>query len=161
MPDENASELARAIQQVSERASLLVREEIELAKAEMTEKVTKLLKGAVVGIVAGVFAVFALIYLVHSLSWGIWALVSDDINFVWLGYLIAGGLLLLIGGLAGFLATRFLKGGVPPTPAMAIEEAQLIKQTIETSRPAKPIGAGGRVEPSDPAQRPTADASRN
>jgi uncharacterized membrane protein YqjE len=161
MADENTSELARAIQQVSERASLLVREEIELAKAEMTEKVTKLLKGAVVGIVAGVFAVFALIYLVHSLSWGIWALISDDINFVWLGYLIAGGLLLLIGGLAGFLATRFLKGGVPPTPAMAIEEAQLIKQTIETSRPAKPIGAGGRVEPSDPAQRPTADASRN
>jgi hypothetical protein len=161
MPDENTSELARAIQQVSERASLLVREEIELAKAEMTEKVTKLVKGAVVGIVAGVFAVFALIYLVHSLSWGIFAAVSDDINFVWLGYLIAGGLLLLIGGLAGFLATRFLKGGVPPTPAMAIEEAQLIKQTIETSRPAKPIGAGGRVEPSDPAQRPTADASRN
>ena len=161
MPDEDTSELARAIQQVSERASLLVHEEIELAKAEMTEKVTKLLKGAVVGIVAGVFAVFALIYLVHSLSWGIWAAISDDINFVWLGYLIAGGLLLLIGGLAGFLATRFLKGGVPPTPAMAIEEAQLIKQTIETSRPAKPIGAGGRVEPSDPAQRPTADASRN
>ena len=161
MPDENTtSELGRAVQEVSERASLLVREEIELAKAEMTEKITKLLKGAVVGIVAGIFAVFALIYLVHSLSWGIFALVSDDINFVWLGYLIAGGILLLIGGLAGFLATRFVKGGTPPKPAMAIEEAQLIKQTIESSRPAKPIGAGGRVEHSDPASR-TADASRN
>src|SRR3712207_8832926 len=57
---------------------------------------SKLLKGAVVGIVAGVFAVFALVYLVHSLSWGLFALVSDDINFVWLGYLIAGGLLLLL-----------------------------------------------------------------
>jgi len=158
--DPSTSELGRAIQEVSERASLLVREEIELAKAEMTEKVTKLVKGAVVGIVAGIFAVFALIYLVHSFSWGVFALVSDDINFVWLGYLIAGGLLLLIGGLAGFLATRFLKGGVPPTPAMAIEEAQLIKQTIETSRPAKPIGAGGRVESSDPASRSAADASR-
>ena len=160
MPDENTSELGRAIQEVSERASLLVREEIELAKAEMTEKVTKLAKGAVVGIVAGVFAVFALIYLVHSLSWGVFALLSDDINFVWVGYLIAGGLLLLLGGLAGFLATRFVKSGTPPKPAMAIEEAQLIKQTIESSRPAKPIGAGGRVEPSDPASRP-ADASRN
>src|SRR5918995_3316240 len=159
--DLKTSEIGRAIQQVSERASLLVREEIELAKAEMTEKVTKLVKGAAVGIVAGIFAVFALIYLVHSLSWGVFALVSDDINFVWLGYLIAGGLLLLIGGLAGFLATRFLKGGVPPTPEMAIEEAQLIKQTIETSRPAKPIGAGGRVESSDPASRSASDASRN
>jgi len=117
MPEPTTSELGQAIQEVSERASLLVREEIELAKAEMTEKITKLLKGAVVGIVAGIFAVFALIYLVHSLSWGIFALVSDDINFVWVGYLISGGLLLLLGGLAGFLATRFVKGGVPPTPA--------------------------------------------
>ena len=151
--DRSTSEIGRAIQEVSERASLLVREEIELAKAEMTEKVTKLVKGAVVGIVAGIFAVFALIYLVHSLSWGIWALVSDDINFVWLGDLIAGGLLLLIGGLAGFLAMRFVKGGTPPKPAMAIEEAQLIKQTVQSSRPAKPIGAGGRTESSDPAAR--------
>src|SRR4051812_15380957 len=154
MPDEHStSELGRAIQEVSERASLLIREEIELAKAEMTEKVTKLVRGAVVGIVAGVFAVFALIYLVHSLSWGIFALVSDDINFVWVGYLIAGGILLLLGGLAGFLAMRFVKGGVPPPPAMAIEEGKLIKETIETSRPAKPVGAGGRVESSDPARR--------
>jgi uncharacterized membrane protein YqjE len=154
MPDDRTtSELARAIKEVSERAALLVREEIELAKAEMTEKVTKLVKGAVVGTVAGIFAVFALVYLVHSLSWGIFALVSDDINFVWLGYLIAGGLLLLLGGLAGFLATRFVKGSVPPTPAMAIEEAQLIKETVQTSRPAKPIGAGGQVEHSDPASR--------
>ena len=153
MPEPTTSELGQAIQEVSERASLLVREEIELAKAEMTEKITKLLKGAVVGIVAGIFAVFALIYLVHSLSWGIFALVSDDINFVWVGYLIAGGLLLLIGGIAGFLATRFLKSGSPPTPQMAIEEGKLIKQTIESSRPAQPVGAGGRVEHSDPAVR--------
>ena len=142
MPDEHStSELGQAIQEVSERASLLIREEIELAKAEMTEKLTKLLKGAVVGIVAGIFAVAALIYLIHSLSWGIFALISDDINYVWVGYLITGGTVLLLGGLAGFLATRFLKSGSPPTPVMAIEEAQLIKQTVQSSRPAQPIGA--------------------
>ena len=153
MPDQPPSELARAVQDVTEKVQLLVREEVALAKAEMTDKVTKLLKGAVVGIVAGIFAVGALIYLLHALSWGIFALVSDDIDYVWVGYLIAGGLLLLLGGLAGFLAARFIKGGVPPTPAMAIEEGKMIKQTIETSRPAKPIGAGGRVEASDPARR--------
>jgi putative superfamily III holin-X len=154
MPEQpSTSELGRAIQEVSERASLLIREEIELAKAEMTEKVTKLVKGAVVGIIAGIFAVGALIYLLHSLSWGIFALVSDDINYVWVGYLITGGTVLLLGGLAGFLATRFLKSGSPPTPAMAIEEAQLIKKTVQTARPAQPIGAGGRTESSDPAAR--------
>ena len=129
--------IVAAVTEISERASLLIREEIELAKAEMTEKVTKLIKGAVVGIVAGIFAVGALIYLLHALSWGIFALVSDDINYVWVGYLITGGTLLLLGGLAGFLATRFLKSGSPPTPAMAIEEAQLIKQTLTSPHPAE------------------------
>ena len=147
--DQSTSELGRAIQEVSERASLLVREEIELAKAEMTEKVTKLLKGAAVGIVAGIFAVFALIYLVHSLSWGIFALLSDDINFVWVGYLIAGGLLLLLGGLAGFLAARFFKKGSPPTPQMAIEEAQLIKQTLTAPHPATPSTTVAPAAPSE------------
>ena len=149
----DTSDLGQAIQEITEKASLLIREEVELAKTEVTESVKKLLTGAVVGIVAGIFAVFALIYLVHSLSWGIFALLSDDINFVWVGYLIAGGLLLLLGGLAGFLAARFFKSGSPPTPQMAIEEGKLIKQTIESSRPAKPIGAGGRVAHSDPVVR--------
>ena len=42
---------------VSERVSCLVREEIELAKTEVTEKITKLVQGGVVGIAAGLFAV--------------------------------------------------------------------------------------------------------
>src|SRR3954462_5251462 len=90
MPDNQTSELAQAIQDVSERASLLVREEIELAKAEMTEKVTKLIKGAVVGIVAGIFAVFGLIYLLHAAAWGIWQATGTDTSF-WIGFLVVGG----------------------------------------------------------------------
>jgi uncharacterized membrane protein YqjE len=151
--DDRQTTLAETVAQVSERASLLVREEIELAKAEMTEKLTKLAKGAAVGAAAGIFAVAALIYLLHSLAWGIFAAVSDDPNYVWVGYLVVGGVLLLLGGLAGFLAMRFMKGGTPPTPVMAIEEAQLIKETVQTSRPATPIGAGGSVEHSEPAVR--------
>jgi uncharacterized membrane protein YqjE len=140
MADDNnsVSELGQAIQEVSERASLLVREEIELAKAEMTEKATKLAKGAVVGIIGGIFAVFALVYLLHSLSFGLWAALSDDANYIWVGYLIVGGLLLLLGGLAGFLAARFMKSGAPPTPEMAIEEGKLIKETLTSPRPAQP-----------------------
>src|SRR3954447_8887019 len=152
MADTNGNtEFAQAIQQVSDKATLLIREEIELAKAEMTEKVTKLAKGAAVGAAAGIFAVAALVYLLHSLAWGLWALISDDANYVWLGYLIVGGLLLILGGLAGFLAARFLKGGSPPTPKMAIEEAQLIRQTVQTSRPAQPVGPTGAVKAPDPA----------
>src|SRR3954453_1870383 len=153
MADPNTSELGQAIQEVSERLSLLVREEIELAKVEMTVKATKLGRGIAIGVAAGIFAVAALIYLLHSLAWGIFAIFSDDPNYVWFGYLVVGGLLLVMGGLAGFLAARFIKSATPPTPKMAIEEAQLIRETVQTSRPAKPIGAGGPVESSDPAER--------
>jgi hypothetical protein len=128
-PEPTPTELARAIQDVTERAQLLVREEVELAKAEMVEKVTKLIKGAVFGLVAGVFAVFALIYLVEALAWGINDIL-DVTTAVWAGFLIAGGLILLFGIIAGLIAMRLVKKGSPPTPQMAIEEAQLIKGTL-------------------------------
>jgi hypothetical protein len=83
----------------------------------------------VVGIVAGIFAVAGLIYLLHALSWLIWDLIGGSRDF-WVGFLIVAGLLFVLGALAGFLAARFLKRGTPPTPAMAIEEAQLIKETV-------------------------------
>ena len=48
-------------------ATLLVREEIELAKAEVTEKVSKLASGAVVGVAAGVFVSMALVFALDRL----------------------------------------------------------------------------------------------
>jgi uncharacterized membrane protein YqjE len=144
MPDNQTSELAQAIQEVSERASLLVREEIELAKAEMTEKVSKLIKGAVVGLVAGIFAVFGLIYLLHAAAWGIWQ-ASGTTNSYWLGFLIVAVVLFVLGALGALIAFRAIKKGSPPAPTMAIEEGKLIKETVSTSRPATPIGASGTV----------------
>jgi hypothetical protein len=38
---------------------------------------------------------------------------------------------LLLAALAGFLAYRAFKAGAPPTPKQAIEEARLIRQTLE------------------------------
>jgi uncharacterized membrane protein YqjE len=140
MADNNdTSDLAQAIQDVSEKASLLVREEIELAKTEVMEKVTKLIKGAVVGIVAGIFAVLALIYLLHALAWLIWDVIGGTRDF-WLGFLIVAVVLFLLGGLAGFLALRFVKRGAPPTPQMAIEEGKLIKETVTSAHPAQVQG---------------------
>ena len=145
MANNQTSELGQAIQEVTERASLLIREEIELAKAEMSEKAGKLVKGAVVGTVAGIFLVAGLIYLLHALSWLLWKLLegggSDDF---WIGFLIVAAALFLLGGIAGFLAARFFKRGSPPTPAMAIEEAQLIRDTVTSSHPAEPQNGAGR-----------------
>jgi uncharacterized membrane protein YqjE len=135
----DTSDLGQAIQDVTERASLLVREEIELAKTEVMEKVTKLIKGAVVGIVAGIFAVFGLIYLLHALAWLLWDLLGNTHNF-WLGFLIVAVALFLLGGLAGFVAARLVKRGAPPTPQMAIEEGKLIKETVTSAHPAEVQG---------------------
>ena len=142
MADQQTSELARAVQDITEKAQLLVHEEIELAKAEMTEKVTKLLRGAVFGIVAGVFAVFALVYLLHALSWGIWDVIGGESNF-WLGFLITGVLILILGAIAGLIAMRMIKKGSPPVPERAIEEAQLIKGTLTASPASHAVGPVG------------------
>ena len=151
MPEQPSSEMARAIQDVTERAQLLVREEVALAKAEMTEKVTKLIKGAVFGIIAGLFAVFALIYLLHALSWGIWQLIGSDDDF-WLGFLITGVLILILGIIAGLVAVRLIKRGSPPAPQMAIEEGKLIKATLTADPSATPKGAvGARQAPGEVA----------
>src|SRR5829696_949621 len=146
MTDQQTSELGKAIQEVSEKASLLVREEVALAKAELTEKVSGLAKGAAVGAAAGIFIVAGLIYFLHFVALLIGELLGDN---VWLGYLIVAGALFLFGGLAGFLAARFFRKGTPPTPQMAIEEAQLIKATITAPHPATPSAA---VEPASPAK---------
>ena len=140
-PEPSTSDLGRAIQEVTEKAQLLVREEIELAKAEVSAKVSKLVKGIVVGVIAGVFALFGLIYLLHGLSWLLWDVIGGESNF-FLGFFIVAVLLFVFGGLAGFLAARFIKRGTPPTPQMAIEEAQLIRQTLKT-----PSGSGAYGEP--------------
>src|SRR3954453_12984126 len=137
MPD-NTSELAKAITEVTERAQLLVREEIALAKAELTEKISGLAKGAAVGAAAGVFILAGLIYFLHFLA----LLIADVLGSnPWLGYLIVAGVLFLLGGVAGFMAARFFRKGTPPTPQMAIEEAQLIKETLTPTHPATPSGA--------------------
>jgi uncharacterized membrane protein YqjE len=131
----DTSELGQAIQDVTERMSLLVREEIELAKTEVTEKVTKLAKGAAVGIAAGIFAVFGLVYLGHGVAWLLWDVLGNNSNF-WLGFIIVAVILFVLGGIAGFLAARFFKRGAPPTPQMAIEEGKLIKETVTSHHPA-------------------------
>jgi uncharacterized membrane protein YqjE len=136
--DTTTQNIAQAIQEVSDRATLLVREEIELAKTEMTEKVTKLIKGAVVGIAAGIFVVFALIYLLHGFAWLAWYELFPGNQFFW-GFFIVAAVLLLLGALAGYIAARALKSGAPPTPAMAIDEAKRIRETVQSSHPERTI----------------------
>ena len=127
-----AHDLAQTVQDISERAALLVREEIELAKAEVTEKVTKLLRGIVIGLAAGFFVAIGLLFLLHGMAWLAWYVLptGNNLSYFW-GYFVVAGLLFGMGGLAGYLAARFFKDSSPPVPAMAIDEAGKIKRTLK------------------------------
>lgn len=148
MTDPSTSELGRTVQEVADKAQLLVREEIELAKAEMNEKVAKLIKGAIVGAVAAVFLVVALLFGLHAVAWGLWSLLSDgDGATIWIGFAVLTVVLILLGVIGAFIALRLVKRGSPPTPQMAIEEAHLIKQTVTNPHPAT-LSGGATVAPS-------------
>jgi uncharacterized membrane protein YqjE len=149
MAEHDTSDLGKSIQEVSEKVSLLVREEIALAKAELTEKVGGLVKGIAVGAAAGVFVLAGLIYFLHFLALLIWKLVDSGGTNYWIGYLIVALVLFVLGVVAGLLAARFLRKGSPPTPQMAIEEAQLIRATLTAPHPGTPSGA---VQPARPTE---------
>jgi uncharacterized membrane protein YqjE len=135
--------IAAAITEVSERAQVLVREEIELAKTEVTEKATRLIKGAIVGIVAGVFVVTALVFALVGCAWLLYYyLPGNDFTYFW-GFFAMAVILLLLGALAGLLAAKAVKRGAPPVPSMAIEEAQKIRETVKGSDAPPPTNVPG------------------
>jgi hypothetical protein len=129
-PDTADKSLGDIVGEVSEKASLLVREEIELAKAEVMDKVSKLARGAGVGIAAAVFLVFAFVMFLHALAWFIDDLLDVE-SAIWVGFAIVMGLLILLAALAGFVAFRWLRSGAPPTPDLAIEEAKRTREELE------------------------------
>lgn len=120
--------LGELVFDVTEGVSGLVREEIQLAKAEVAEKASKIAKGAVVGISAGVFAFLALILVMEGIAW----LLNEEVfdGKTWPGFFIEAAAFLLIAALAALIAFKAVKAGSPPVPEQAIEEAKLTKEML-------------------------------
>lgn len=126
-PDDKS--VGELVLDVSERTSVLIREEIELAKTEVSEKVAKVLRGSAVGIAAGVFALMGLAMLMHAIAW-----LLNDLFFegdVWAGFAIEALFWFIVAAGAGIFAYRSVQAGAPPVPEMAIEEGRRIKETLE------------------------------
>jgi uncharacterized membrane protein YqjE len=117
------------VQRISENASLLVREEIELAKAEVEQKLTRLARGAAVGAVSGFFVLLGLIFLMETVAWAL--VFIFDWDSIWPGFAVVTATLFLLAAAGGLFAFRSFKAGAPPTPDQAIEEARLIREAIE------------------------------
>jgi protein-S-isoprenylcysteine O-methyltransferase Ste14 len=126
----NKDNFAAAVSEVSERVSVLIREELELAKAEMSRKASSMARGAAAVAAGAVFGVFAIVFGLLTLAWWL----NDLLGHLWPGFLIVfGGLLALTVG-AFLFAWRKMKVGAP-TPRMAIDEAKKIRQTVSERSP--------------------------
>lgn len=82
----------------------LARKELALFRAEMAENATGIAKGAVMFLVAAIFAVASLIWLTQALVYGL----ELVLNSRWLAALIVGVLLLAIAGILAVVGKRFI-----------------------------------------------------
>ena len=124
--DRQQQNVATAITEVSERLSVLVRDEIELAKVEVKTKISSLGRGAAAVAVGAVFGVFAIVFGLLTLAWALnWLIAS-----LWLGFAIVFVALLALTLFAFLFAWRKFKVGAP-TPTMAIDEAKKIRATVK------------------------------
>jgi uncharacterized small protein (DUF1192 family) len=124
--DGSPDSLAAAVTEVSERMAALVREEIELAKAEVAQKVSSLARGAAAFAAGAVFGVFAVVFGLLAVAWGI----NDAVGNEWVGFLVVFVVLSALGVGAFAFAWRMLRVATPPTPTMAIDEAKKIRETV-------------------------------
>jgi uncharacterized membrane protein YqjE len=102
-PDKPAS-LGKLVEQISEQATRLVRAEIALAKAELTEKATR--SGIGIGLL-----VFALLILVYAIGVLLLAAVYGlgTVWPLWLSALAIGGFMLLVTATVALVGVQLLK----------------------------------------------------
>lgn len=86
--------------------SVLIHQEMELAKAELAEQAKKGAVGAGLLGAAGVLAMLGVLLLCFSVSF---AIAEGGGVPVWAGFLCVGGLFAIVGGVVGFLGAVALK----------------------------------------------------
>jgi uncharacterized membrane protein YqjE len=125
----NQASLAKAVTEVSERVTVLIKEEIELAKAEVTTKISKLSKGIIAGGIGAVLLLLALPFVLFTIAWAI----NDALGHEWPGFLIVSAVIVALALGAFLFAWRRIKSAGAPAPKMAIDEAKKIRETVTST----------------------------
>jgi len=121
--------LGGAAKLVADRARSIVRLELQLAASELKRKVAALGVGIAMLVGAAVFALFGLGFALAAAAAAIATVFST-----WLALLIvAGGLFVMVGGLA-VLGIGALRKGAPPVPEQAIAEAKLTAEAVKNGK---------------------------
>jgi hypothetical protein len=119
--------LGTAVKEVAERASSIVRLELELAAMELKRKVVAL--GFGIG-----FALGAVVLLVFTLGFAFAAIAAALATAMstWAALLITTGILFALVLVLGVLALVTLSKGTPPVPEQAIREAKLTTEALKS-----------------------------
>jgi len=127
-PNHRADEqsISELVKQLSEQTQTLARKEVELAKAEVTEKGKRLGIGAGAFGAAGVLGLFAFGALTATLILAL-ATAMD----AWLAALIVTVVYGVIGAVLAITGKKQVEAGSPPVPERAIEST---KQDVETAK---------------------------
>ena len=118
--------LGAAVKEVSERASSIVRLELELAAMELRRKVVALGLGIAFALAAAVVLLYVLGFAFATIAAALATAMST-----WLALLVTTGILLLVALTLGFLARSRIKKGTPPLPEQAIREAKLTTEALK------------------------------
>jgi uncharacterized membrane protein YqjE len=125
-PAEADQSVPQLLKQLSEQTQTLVRQELDLAKAEMTEKGKKAGLGAGLFGGAGVMGLFAL----GALTACIIALLATAMD-TWLAALIVAVVYAAIAGVLALRGKREIKQATPPAPEQTVET---VKEDVEWAK---------------------------
>jgi uncharacterized membrane protein YqjE len=119
--------LGTAVKSVAERASAIVRLELELAALELKRKVVSLGLGIALALGAAIFLMFTLGFAFATVAAALATTMST-----WLALLVTTGILFLLAAALGVLGLAKIRKGTPPVPEQAIREAKLTTEALKS-----------------------------
>ena len=125
--DTESQGVGAAAKIVAERASTIVRLELELAAMELKRKIVALGFVIAFGLGAALFLLFALGFAFAAVATAFATTMST-----WLALLLTTGILVLVAATLGVLALMKIKKGTPPVPEQAIREAKLTTEALRS-----------------------------
>jgi amino acid transporter len=121
--------LSGATRRVADHARSIVRLEVQLATAELKQKLQSLGTGLAFTFTAAVLAFLALSFALAGAAAGL----STTLP-VWASLLIVCGGVLLVGAIFAFVGITLLRQGSNPVPEQALEEAQRTSEALRNGQ---------------------------
>jgi hypothetical protein len=125
-PADGDRPLGELVEDLSRQTSTLIRQEMRLAQAELTEKGRHAGKGAGMFGGAGLLALYGLGALIAAAIIGLGTIIDP-----WISAAAVGAGLLLIAGILALTGKKEIEEATPPKPEQAIESVQRDVETVK------------------------------